>query len=74
MYTVESCVCDYAIYNNGVLVKELIFNSNENAKIICEIMNLDEKHQTYKKEIVNSNMNYLQSQTTRSNYNHYNGY
>lgn len=28
MYKVESCVCDYAIYDKcGVIVPELIFNS-----------------------------------------------
>lgn len=37
MYEVKSCVCDYAIYNDGVIIPELIFNSRENAEKVCEI-------------------------------------
>ena len=47
MYTVDSCVCDYGIYKDGKLIPELIFNSRENAEIVCEIMNLDSKHKRY---------------------------
>jgi hypothetical protein len=48
MYEVKSCVCDYAIYNDGVIIPELIFNSRENAEKVCEIMNLDIEHKVYK--------------------------
>lgn len=50
MYKVESCVCDYAIHRNGVMIQELIFNHRQNAEKVCEIMNLDREHKVYEVE------------------------
>ena len=43
MYVVKSVVCDYGIYDedNRLL---LIINSYHNAKLICDILNFDKKH------------------------------
>ncbi|MDU3333047.1 MAG: hypothetical protein E7F09_05515 [Clostridium perfringens] len=39
-YHVDSCVCDYGVYNiEGKL--ELVLNQRENAEDICKIMNKD---------------------------------
>lgn len=47
MYEVKSCVCDYAIYDEGKLIKDLIFNSRKNAELVCDVMNLDCNHKEY---------------------------
>lgn len=49
-YHVDSCVCDYGIYNKkGKL--ELILNQRKNAEDICKIMNEDYKSQPFKGDL-----------------------
>jgi len=61
-YITGSCVCDYGVYEiyhdkRGKSHKKLklICNSLSNAKLICDIMNTDLKHEKYQCEEVLNN-------------------
>ena len=45
MYEVKLVVCDYGVYDDGIL--KLILNSNSNAQLIKAILDADEKHEVY---------------------------
>lgn len=48
VYTVQSVVCDWGVYENGKLI--VVVNSYSNAKLIVDILNADIKHERYKEE------------------------
>ncbi len=66
-YITGSCVCDYGVYETyydrcGKPHKKLtlICNSLDNAKLICNIMNTDLKHEKYQcQEVLNESINCL---------------
>ncbi|KRN70222.1 hypothetical protein IV70_GL000008 [Carnobacterium maltaromaticum DSM 20342] len=43
-YEVKDVVCDYGIFENGVLIPQLILNSKSNATIIKDILDVDQQH------------------------------
>lgn len=46
---VRDVVCDYGIYINGELVKELIFNGKCNAELVADVLRKDYQHETHEK-------------------------
>ena len=47
-YIVEDVVCDYGVFDSKTHEMLFVFNSLYNAEIVCEILNEDDKHKTYK--------------------------
>lgn len=46
-YTVENVVCDYGVFKDGILIKELIFNDKHNAMMVSNILNADTNYKRY---------------------------
>lgn len=47
-YEVQPVVCDYGVFCNKELIKDLILNNRQNAELICNILNADECGDCYK--------------------------